>query len=197
MTTSQHTPATENQQEEWRAVPGWHGVIEVSDRGNVRRRSRDGSYLRCKVWVNTRLGYCLTYLGKDDAGKYRQDYVHRLVALAWHGEPLPGQLVRHRDGNGVNNTPTNLCWGTHRENYEDSVVHGTAAIGERNGLRRDRTLAARGEGQGNAKLTEAQVREIRALAAAGESSAAIAAAFPVAERAVRRIIARKQWAHVD
>ena len=51
--------------------------------------------------------------------------VHRLVALAFHGEPEPGQLVRHLDGDQTNNVPSNLAWGTMAENQLDSVRHGT------------------------------------------------------------------------
>lgn len=43
--------------------------------------------------------------------------VHRLVCEAFHGErPFPKAVVIHIDENGLNNKPSNLKWGTQKEN---------------------------------------------------------------------------------
>jgi len=47
--------------------------------------------------------------------------VHRLICLAFHGLPLPHQTeCRHLNGNGTDNRPENLCWGTRQENIRDA-----------------------------------------------------------------------------
>lgn len=54
-----------------------------------------------------------------------KEYVHRLVALVFLGPPRDGDEVRHLDGKPSNNVVKNLAWGTHLENMQDMVRHGT------------------------------------------------------------------------
>ena len=42
--------------------------------------------------------------------------VHRLVCEAFNGSPQPDQVCMHLDENARNNRPTNLQWGTQKEN---------------------------------------------------------------------------------
>ena len=55
-------------------------------------------------------------------------YIHRLVAEMFIPNPYNLPVVRHLDGDPTNNVVWNLAWGTQRDNYEDSVRHGTARI---------------------------------------------------------------------
>lgn len=52
--------------------------------------------------------------------------VHRMVAEMFIPNPYNLPVVRHLDGDPANNAVWNLAWGTQRDNYEDSVRHGTA-----------------------------------------------------------------------
>lgn len=57
--------------------------------------------------------------------------VHKLVCLAFHGEPPePTMQVRHLDGDKTNCRPDNLQWGTQEENWQDRRAHGRACEGE-------------------------------------------------------------------
>lgn len=57
--------------------------------------------------------------------------VHRLICMAFHGEPEKATMqVRHLDGNPENNIPSNLEWGTQYENWEDRKAHGRVDYGE-------------------------------------------------------------------
>lgn len=43
--------------------------------------------------------------------------IHRLIAEAFHGAPpFDGAVVMHLDENSANNRPSNLKWGTQKEN---------------------------------------------------------------------------------
>lgn len=58
--------------------------------------------------------------------------VHRLVCMAFHGEPAsPSLQVRHLDGDPSNNAPENLRWGTQAENWQDRKAHGNGNEGEK------------------------------------------------------------------
>jgi hypothetical protein len=68
-------------------------------------------------------GYLAVTVRTD--GRTVSRYVHTLVARAFHGEPTPGQEVRHLDGVQTNNRADNLAWGTRAENMRDAVAHGS------------------------------------------------------------------------
>lgn len=58
--------------------------------------------------------------------------VHRLICSAFHGPPpSPTHQVRHLDGSRMNNTPSNLRWGTQEENWQDREAHGRGMKGEK------------------------------------------------------------------
>ncbi|HEX4607795.1 MAG TPA: HNH endonuclease [Urbifossiella sp.] len=69
---------------------------------------------------------------RRSVGKWVTEYIHRLVAMAWHGLPPAGAQTRHLNGNKNDCTPTNLAWGDARSNHQDKVRQGRNNAGERN-----------------------------------------------------------------
>lgn len=67
------------------------------------------------------LGVSLSYLGTETC-----TYVHRMVAEMFIPNPDNLPVVRHLDSNPANNAVWNLSWGTVKDNWDDSVRHGTA-----------------------------------------------------------------------
>lgn len=57
-------------------------------------------------------------------GKYRKQYVHRLVAQAFIPNPDNLPIVRHLDDNPKNNHVENLAWGTQSDNMFDAARNG-------------------------------------------------------------------------
>jgi hypothetical protein len=60
-------------------------------------------------------------------GRKLRKRVHRLVLMAFRGLPENGAEGRHLDGNRYHNALSNLEWGTHADNMQDSIRHGTFA----------------------------------------------------------------------
>lgn len=52
-------------------------------------------------------------------------FVHHLVLEMFISSRPEGAVCRHLDGNPQNNSCENLCWGTLKENAQDSLRHGT------------------------------------------------------------------------
>lgn len=149
---------------EWRPVPGYEGLYSVSSLGEIFSK-RSGSNRRLQ---RRKDGYLAVEL--SDSGTKRQFLVHTIVARAFIGPwPDGAQVVAHRDGVRDNNVPTNLRYDTHAGNHADKLVHGTHYCGERHW---------------NAKLTDAQVVEIRR---APGPIAAIADKYGIAQSAVSKI----------
>jgi len=109
---------------EWRPVIGFEAIYEVSSTGLVRRMtSRTGAKAGMLIRpYSNKEGYESIHLRRD--GVQSNHSVHRLVALAFHGQPETGQEVCHADGNPANNEASNLRWDTHSANVRDSVKQG-------------------------------------------------------------------------
>lgn len=107
-------------------------------------------------------------------------YVYRvaleIVGRSW--QPPLGNYVIHECDNGECWNPRHLEWSTQRKNMRDAST---------------RSRVQRGVDRHNAKLTETDVREIRALALI-HTQAELARRYGVTPSAISNIIARKCWA---
>lgn len=142
-------------EEVWKPIPGSGWRHEVSNLGRVRSWVRRGDNRITKderphlLTPTSAREYLKVFLRIN--GEARQILVHHLVAEAFVG-PRPGGMdCAHLDGNPHNNEASNLKWVTKRENESHKFQHGTKIQGE---------LCY------NAKLTESQVREIKAILSA-------------------------------
>lgn len=100
-----------------RPIPGHPGYY-AADAGVVVSTLGRGMHglkiVRPKVlrpWVAHRHGYLKVQL----TGRKRE-WLHRVICTTWHGPPLPGQEVLHRNDDPKDNRPSELFWGTHQEN---------------------------------------------------------------------------------
>lgn len=140
----------------------------------VVRKRPDG---KCRDWpwlVNNKGYATITWEG-------RQAKVGHLV-LELSGRPRPeGAMQLHSCDNPRCVAPWHLRWGTAQENVADAIARGRARW-------------SRGEGHGNAKLTDEAVREIRA---SSEPYRVLAARCGVHIKTIARVRSRKIWAHVE
>ena len=119
--------------ERWRDVVGYSGYYEVSNLGRVRSLDRvvrhprggpkklKGRILRLRP--GSQYGYLVVNLWKK--GIQRTIYVHQLVTRAWIGLYPSGQQVRHGPRGKLDNSISNLCYGTHSEDSLDKRRDGT------------------------------------------------------------------------
>lgn len=157
--------------ERWLPVVGYEGRYEVSDLGRVRSLLRGCHFLAPHTKDRGHLQVTLR-------GEKRHHSVHRLVLAAFVGPCPAGMMCRHLNGIPTDNRLENLRWGTAEENIADMRLHGTTPRGERNG---------------SAKLTENEVRDIRASPLTGR---AVAAIYGVHASRVFRIREGNAWKHL-
>jgi hypothetical protein len=135
----------------------------------------------CLIWpfAKPRDGYPLVTLpGGLQIG------AHVYMCEKVHGaRPSQDHEVAHSCGNGRKGCvhPEHLRWATGAENAADRLVHGTDGRGEKNGM---------------AKLTRADVSQIIALRGI-ETGRALAESFGVTPAQISNIQLRKQWAYPD
>lgn len=93
--------------------------------------------------------------------------------------------------------PAHLFLGTKLDNARDMVAKGRQACGDRHSTHLYPEIAPRGERGGRAKLTTAQVIEIRSLHAAGNiTQQALSERFGINSSTVAKIVHRQRWAHI-
>lgn len=138
--------------------------------------SRSGELRRMRCAVGSK-GYRLVNLMVGGSPAKRA--VHRLVAEAFHGVSASA-VVRHLDGNRLNNRPSNLAWGTALDNARDRDRHGTTARGWRNPAR---------------VLTPEIVAAIRSAASRGQrgTQARLARSFGMSKAAVSRLVNHRSY----
>lgn len=146
----------------------------------------------CWIWT----AYCYPNGYGKFFAQHAHHYAHRVAYELTHG-PIPdGYNICHRCDvrNCVN--PLHLFAGTQSENLQDMAAKGRSTKGDRNPSRLYPERRAKGEQHGHAKLTAADVIEIRRLAAVGTASSILADCFGVAHSQIRRIILRERWKHI-
>jgi hypothetical protein len=129
---------------------------------------------------------CLLWQGAVRANGYghvrldgRTHKTHRLAYEAWCG-PIPAEAsVCHRCDTRRCIEPTHLFLGSIADNNRDRNAKGRQA---------------KGETQGHAKLTEADVRAIRASSA---SNQALAAQYGVFHTAIWKARTGRSWSHIE
>lgn len=111
-------------EEEWRPIPGFNGLYEASSLGRVRswHTHRGVPGPRILRRANNKDGYFRMALNRNGKGYNR--HLHAWIALAFLGPRPEGLEVRHLDGDQTNNRVSNLAYGTHSENVQDTIRHG-------------------------------------------------------------------------
>lgn len=106
---------------------------------------------------------------------------HRQSWILTHGEIPDGLYVLHKCDNRKCVNPDHLFLGTQQDNMDDMTLKGRQAKGESNG---------------EAKLTAAQITQIRHYHKCGNSQRTIARLFGVNQRTIGGVIRHETWGHV-
>lgn len=177
--------------EEWRPVPGFNGRYEVSNHGRVRSWAIQGCCYGKRdkpsiLSLTTRVfpgGLKYKFVNFWLNGKMYNEGVHGVVLSSFVGPRPKGHHAAHWNGDGCDNRPENLRWATPLENNgHDKERHGTIV---------------RGEASPNAKLTSVAVLEIREMAKEGHTYASIAVDYGVSKSAIKKVVRKTTWKHVE
>lgn len=174
--------------EEWKAIPRFEGLYDVSSLGRVRRSpiapnanaSRQGRIIGgCKP--DSRTGYMRVSLRKG--GMLYRFQVHRLVAGAFMDPAKPCMHVNHKDGDKTNNRLENLEWATPQENVRHAWATGLCH-------------ALKGADHPAATLSEESVKTILSAVVRGVPHNIIAKVMNVSATTVGQISSGSSWGHI-
>lgn len=114
-------------QEIWKDIPGYEGLYQVSNLGNVKsvHWNHSNEIRTIKPFNNN--GYWRVVLYKDRM--HKKFLVHVLVAKSFIPNPQNKPCVNHIDGNGHNNMISNLEWVTFSENTRHAIAHNLRPAG--------------------------------------------------------------------
>ncbi len=138
----------------------------------------------CWNWTAGRNGVGCGALRVSSPPPRRRVYAHRVSYEMANGPITDGLWVLHKCDNPRCVNPNHLFLGTVKDNSDDMVAKG----------RDKRAITVRRAKV--AKVTEADVLEIRARAADGERYVAIARDYPIGAKNVATICRRQSWEHV-
>ena len=175
---------------EYRPIPNFPGYKAGTDgtiwtcreRGGPRQWRLGTRWTPLKPSITNKGYYRVTMSHMGGRGLYA---VHRLILETFVGPCPEGMVARHLNSVRTDNRLVNLQWSTQSENLSDRLKAGTLIVGERNGL---------------AKLSEAQVQEIRRLAVEGVNGAQLARRFGVHRNCIYSILGRTRrptWTHTE
>ena len=130
-------------------------------------------------------------------GELQQWRTHRLSYFLHNGSIPDGLFVCHHCDNPPCINPDHLFVGTTKDNLYDAIRKGRWT--EKHCLQNLLLVKNRavGERHPQAKLTDADVRQIRLRLASGESQRAIAWSYKLRSTAIWKIAKKKTWSHVS
>ena len=136
--------------EKWAEVPGCGGKYEVSSLGGVRSNYKTPRILKQTIRRGLNRGY--SYASIVFNGRRRTIEIHSLVLICFIGPRPDGMESFHINNVRHDNRLENLKWATAKENS----VHRSQTGGQ-----------VKGQAHHKAKLTDAEVVQLKTLAAKG------------------------------
>lgn len=146
-------------------------------RGFIEKALSAGQRRRCIIWPFSKLPKGYGRIEWEGKGAL----VHRIVCKRAHGPaPTNRHVAAHSCGNASCCNPHHIRWATPKENSADQELHDTAR---------------KGADRAGAKLTEAQVIEMRAMKG-GMSYPQIARRYGISPGHARDIVTGRFWKHI-
>lgn len=176
--------------EGWKPIPGFPGyeVSRLGDARSFRAKNRwQAGTMRADprpviLHQDKRWGYWHFGPRREDGTRVNL-LIHQVVASTFIGECPDGHEVNHKDGNKAHNWVENLEYLNHSENMKHAWDAGLIA-------------SARGENHPRARLTEADILQIRAERERGDLLSVIAAKHGITFQTVSDIYRKKTWSHL-
>lgn len=171
----------------WKAIPSFPRYDICTD-GRVRNRTTNRMMSIVKVKGYHKVGLC-----RGGGERQKLVSIHRIIWETFRGEIPSGLCINHIDGDKTNNRLSNLEVVTAQENTAHATRTGLVLSGDKHPARLRPETRPRGEKQYCARLTEADVRAIRA---SDQTLASMGRQYGVSSETIGAVVRRKTWKHI-
>lgn len=173
----------------WKDIIGYEGYYQISNLSRIKSLPRISRNNKGAVLIKEKIlrpsknsqGYYGLKLKSNCVVKYFK--VHRLIAIHFIPNNENKPFINHINGIKHDNRIENLEWCTRSENCQHAHDIGLQPT-------------RKGDKNGNSKLTENQVLEIRKRLKNGESNISIATLYNIGNTAISKINLNKTWKHI-
>jgi hypothetical protein len=193
------------------SVPRTHIEIKLTAKNEARFWAKVNKNGLIQPHMETQCWEWTSSKGKHGYGQIsvcnRPRLAHRFSWIVANGAIQNSKHVCHHCDNRACVRPDHLFLGDHKDNMQDMFKKGRngsntkperLARGDKNGARLHPERLARGEANPAAKLTKAEVIQIRELYAAGGTTLMkLGAQFGVSYAMISLIVRRQKWAHIQ
>lgn len=177
-------------EEIWKPILGFSNHYQASNLGRLKTNNWKNTGREAILKVCDTGGYLQTMIKGDDS-KYYTKKVHYLVMLAFVGDrEYKEQVINHKDGNKHNNCLNNLEYCSISYNIKHAYANNLIEV-------------KKGSKNGNSKLTEEQINEIREFRKSFPKGVrwgrkACAEKYGISESHLKDIISRRRniWGHI-
>jgi len=177
----------------WKPIKGFEKSYQISSFGRIKSNTRfvvhsmrhDKTFIRLRKsrmikFGTHEFGYPQVTLQQE--GRILYSSVHRLVLENFVGPKPKGYQCSHLDGNPKNNNIDNLKWESPSDNNKRKKDHKTWQGGSKNG---------------NAKLCEESVRNIKLLRLNEKlTHKQLSELYNVGKSNIKKILSGRAWKHV-
>jgi HNH endonuclease/NUMOD4 motif len=171
--------------ETWLPIPDYIGRYSISDMGNVLSMNWNRTGLVCLLQQNNNPnGYPTVGLSNGSRETHKTHPVHRLIMLSFVGPRPKGLYINHKNGIKEDNRLSNLEYCTPSQNAQHAYDTGLQ-------------LPTSGEKNGQSKLTDILVVEIKNKIAAGIEQKLLANEYGVSRATICMIATGKRWSHLS
>jgi len=171
----------------WKDAFGLNGIYAVSNLGRIKRTGKSRGAQTNHILAPQNGGCNGKYLKVNLGRKWGKEYIHRMVAFAFIGEPPTKKYeVNHKNGNTKDNRAINLEWVTRSENN----YHSYRKLGRK-------AIVKQGEEQWHSRLKKEDILNIRRLWSTGEyTQKEIGEKYNLLQGSVSNIVRLKSWKHI-
>ena len=176
----------------WPPSQRWGDTTDICMKERFEEKFTKGTDSECWLWKACVSGHGY---GQFKVGGV-QTPAHRVAYQMYVGSIPQGLCVLHKCDVRACVNPAHLFLGTHADNAADRASKGRNGrpLGDKNGSRTQPHRVPRGARNGNAKLSEREILEIRH--ASGITQQKLANKYGVSFQHISKIRSGEYWAHV-